>query len=174
MIPSDIARDATGSVQPGRAEQAPTWTVIYDADCGFCRWSLGRVLALDADRRLRPLALGTPEADELLSDLTEERRNASWHLIEPGGERTSAGAAAAPLARLLKGAGLLAPVFERMPGLTERGYRWVADHRSWFGRVIPDSAKHRADEAIRQRTAIASGRFDERYSSSASGASVSS
>jgi predicted DCC family thiol-disulfide oxidoreductase YuxK len=151
------------------------WTVIYDADCGFCRWSLARVLALDADERLRPLALGTPEADQLLSDLTEEQRSASWHLISPDGRRASAGAAAAPLARLLKATGPLAAVLERVPALTERGYRWIADHRSWFGRVIPDSAKRRADQAIRRReTAIASGRFADRYSSSASGASVSS
>jgi predicted DCC family thiol-disulfide oxidoreductase YuxK len=95
-------------------------------------------------------------------------------LISPAGQRTSAGAAAAPLARLLKGIGALAPMFERMPTLTERGYRWVADHRSWFGRMIPESAKRSADDAIRQRAASASGRFADRYSSSASGASVSS
>jgi predicted DCC family thiol-disulfide oxidoreductase YuxK len=171
MIPSDIARDPTGSPQ---TDPVTTWTVIYDGDCGFCRWSLARVLDLDADERLRPLALGTAEADELLGDLTEEQRSASWHLISPDGRRTSAGTAAAPLARLLRGTRLLAAVFERMPTLTERGYRWVADHRSWFGRVIPESAKRSAEEAIRQRTAIASGRVAERYSSSASGASVSS
>jgi predicted DCC family thiol-disulfide oxidoreductase YuxK len=174
MIPSDIARDPTGSAQTGRTEQAPTWTVIYDADCGFCRWSLARVLALDADRRLRPLPLDTPESDELLGELTPEERNASWHLISPEGRRTSAGAAAAPLARLLRHLGALAPVLERMPTVTERGYRWVADHRSWFGRLIPAGAKQRADEAIRQRETSASGRFADRYSSSASGASVSS
>jgi predicted DCC family thiol-disulfide oxidoreductase YuxK len=171
MIPSDIARDPTGSPQ---TDPATKWTVIYDADCGFCRWSLARVLALDADRRLRPIALGTPEADELLADLTEEQRNASWHLVSPDGRRASAGAAAVPLARLLRGTGPLAPVLDQMPTLTERGYRWVADHRSWFGRLVTDGAKRRADAAIRQRATSASGRFDARYSSSASGASVSS
>ena len=71
-------------------------SVLYDADCGFCRWSLAQVLALDRDHQLRPVALGTQEADRLLSDLSEAQRNASWHLISPGGQRASAGAAAAP------------------------------------------------------------------------------
>src|SRR5947207_6351042 len=99
MIPSDIARDATGSAAARQPAQAPTRTVIYDADCGFCRWSLARVLALDPGHLLRPVALGTPEADQLLADLTPEERAASWHLVSPGGRRASAGAAAAPLFR---------------------------------------------------------------------------
>jgi predicted DCC family thiol-disulfide oxidoreductase YuxK len=166
MIPSDIARDATGS-PPIDSDH---WVVIYDADCGFCRWSLAQVLSLDTDERLRPLPLGTAEADALLRDLTPEERAASWHLISPGGQRHSAGAAAPPLFGLLRGGRLPATATRRFPAATERGYRWVADHRSWFGRVIPDAAKRRADEKIRQRATSASGRFAARYSSSSSGA----
>jgi predicted DCC family thiol-disulfide oxidoreductase YuxK len=169
-IPSDIARDATGSAAGRQPGPAPTWTVIYDADCGFCRWSLARVLALDPEHRLRPVALGTAEADELLADLNPEARAASWHLVSPDGRRASAGAAAAPLFRLLRHGRLPATVLDHMPTVTERGYRWVANHRSWFGRVIPDAAKRRADATIRQRTTSASGRLAARYSSSSSGA----
>ncbi len=110
------------------------WTLIYDAGCGFCRWSLRRVLALDRGHRLRPVALGTPEADALLADLTPAVRAASWHLVSPRGERRSAGQAAAPLLRLLPGGRIPAKVLERMPRMTDRAYRWVAEHRSWLGR----------------------------------------
>ena len=139
MIPTDMARDAN------------RWTVLYDRDCGFCRWSLAQLLALDRHRRLRPVALGTPEADQLLADLTPEQRAASWHLVAPDGRRWSVGAAAPPLLRLLPGARLLAALLARAPRTTERTYRWVADHRSAFGKLIPAPAKRRADAKIEQR-----------------------
>jgi predicted DCC family thiol-disulfide oxidoreductase YuxK len=136
MIPIDTARDANA------------WRVVYDRDCGFCRWSLAQVLALDRQHRLRPLALGTPEADRLLADLTPEQRASSWHLVSPQGQRWSAGAAAPPLLRLLQGGRVPAAILARAPRLTERAYRWVADHRSALSRLIPASAKRRADARI--------------------------
>jgi predicted DCC family thiol-disulfide oxidoreductase YuxK len=136
MIPIDMAGDPN------------TWTVLYDPDCGFCRWSLAQLLALERASRLRPLALGTPAADALLADLTPEQREASWHLVSPDGRRWSAGAAGPPLARLLPGGRLPAALLERAPGATERFYRWVAEHRSSLSRLIPARAKARADARI--------------------------
>jgi predicted DCC family thiol-disulfide oxidoreductase YuxK len=136
MIPTVIARD------PSR------WVVLYDPDCGFCRWSLARLLALDRRGVLRPVALGSEEADALLADMPPEERGASWHLVSPDGRRLSAGAAAPPLLRLLPGGRLPAAILERFPRLTERGYRWVADHRSRLSRLIPARAKARADARI--------------------------
>ncbi len=148
MIPTGMARDANASpMGPDRA----AWTVIYDADCGFCRWSLGLLLTLDRSCRLRPVALGTPQADALLHDLPEAERAASWHLVSPRGERSSAGAAAPPLLRLLGGGRLPAAVLASMPRLTERAYRLIADHRSSLGRAIPSAAKRRADARIARR-----------------------
>jgi predicted DCC family thiol-disulfide oxidoreductase YuxK len=129
------------------------WTVLYDEDCGFCRWSLGVVLRADRRRQLRPLALQSPEAQRLLADLAPEERMASWHLISPAGDRSSAGAALPPLVALLPGGRLPAAGLARIPELDERGYRWVAEHRSWFGHVIPERAKRRADELIARRRA---------------------
>jgi predicted DCC family thiol-disulfide oxidoreductase YuxK len=149
MIPIDMSRDPN------------CWVVLYDADCGFCRWSLGRVLALDRNRRLCPLALGTDEADALLSDLDPDARAGSWHLVSPDGRRWSAGAAAAPLLRLLPGGRAAAALLARMPNVTECVYRWVAGHRSWFGKRIPESAKARADARIAQ-AAISAGSFASR------------
>ena len=122
--------------------------MLYDRDCGFCRWSLAQLLALDRRSALRPVALGTAEADRLLADLSEEQRQASWHLVSPGGPRWSAGAGAPPLLRLLPGGRGPAAVLERIPTATERTYRWVAEHRSTLSRLIPEAAKARADARI--------------------------
>jgi predicted DCC family thiol-disulfide oxidoreductase YuxK len=143
MIPIDTARDAS------------RWVVLYDSDCGFCRWSLGRLLALDRRHALRPVELGSQEADTLLADMPPGERAASWHLVAPDGRRWSAGAAAQPLLRLLPGGRPPAALLARAPRLTERGYRWVADHRSTLGRLIPARAKTRADARIAQATASA-------------------
>jgi predicted DCC family thiol-disulfide oxidoreductase YuxK len=138
--------------------------VIYDNDCGFCRWSLALLLDRDAERNgrggaLRPLPLGTPEADYLLHDLTVEEREASWHLvIDPTGPdqlsfdaaplRFSAGAALAPALRLLPRGRRLAFLVARVPGPTECGYRWVAGHRGLLGHFVPRLARDWADRVI--------------------------
>ena len=123
-------------------------TVIYDADCGFCRWSLAVLLSAAAPGALRPLPLGTVEAERLLADLTAEERNGSWHLVDDSGTRTSAGAALAPALSLLPGGRIPASLLARMPELTERGYRWVADHRGLIGRLVPARARRWADRVI--------------------------
>jgi predicted DCC family thiol-disulfide oxidoreductase YuxK len=145
MIATAMARDSTSPPNP-------RWTILYDADCGFCRTALAAILSADRDQRLRPLALGTPEADRLLHDLTTEQREASWHLVSPDGHRESAGAAGAPLLRLLPGGALPAAALDKAPGLTERAYEWVADHRSTLSRALPSSVKRRATRLIRRRT----------------------
>jgi predicted DCC family thiol-disulfide oxidoreductase YuxK len=110
--------------------------VLYDADCGFCKWSLNGILAWDRARRLRPVPIESEEGDHLLSGLDREARHGSWHLVTEDGRLFSAGAAAAPLARLLPGGRPLAAVFSAFPGVTERGYRYVAAHRSRWARLL--------------------------------------
>jgi predicted DCC family thiol-disulfide oxidoreductase YuxK len=129
----------------------PRATLIYDPDCGFCRWCLGKVLSWDRGRTLRPLALGSGEADRLLADMPDGARRASWHLVSPAGEVNSAGAAFAPLFRLLPGAAPLAAAASRFPRGTDRAYRWVAGNRSRWGRFVTDGAKRRADRRIEER-----------------------
>jgi predicted DCC family thiol-disulfide oxidoreductase YuxK len=161
MIAIDMARDATESVIPPDPADESRWTVLYDPDCGFCRWSLAQVLALDRGRRLRPVGLGTAEADGLLADISPGQRAASWHLISPDGWRESAGAAAPPLLRRLPGGRVPAAILSRTPRLTERTYRWVADHRSNLSRLIPARAKRHATEQIERRTRPTSARRPE-------------
>ena len=131
------------------------WILLYDEDCGFCRWSLSWVLRADRRGRLTPLPLGSPEADRLLADLAPAERAASWHLAAPDGRRWSAGYAAPPLLRLLPGGRLPASVLGAAPELTDRAYRWVAEHRSAFSRLIPDRSKARADRLISGRRVAA-------------------
>jgi predicted DCC family thiol-disulfide oxidoreductase YuxK len=66
------------------------WLVLYDADCGFCKWLLAGILRWDRAQRLQPLALQTERATDLLADLSREQRLASWHLIAPTSERLEA------------------------------------------------------------------------------------
>jgi predicted DCC family thiol-disulfide oxidoreductase YuxK len=143
-----VAPDPVHPETPALAEA----TVIYDPDCGFCRWSLALLLRADRGRRLRPVALGTAQADELLADLQPAQRAASWHLISPDGRRDSGGAALPKVLELLPFGAGPAGVFARFPTATDRGYRWVAEHRSSLSRLLPSSAKRRASSVIRART----------------------
>jgi predicted DCC family thiol-disulfide oxidoreductase YuxK len=117
---------------------APAATVLYDRDCGFCRWALDKVLAWDRGGRLRPLEIQSEEGQALLAaaGIPGPARLESWHLTLPGGEIRSAGAAAAPLAGLLPGGRPLAALFRRFPGATERSYRWVAANRDRLARLL--------------------------------------
>ncbi|MDX6654481.1 MAG: DCC1-like thiol-disulfide oxidoreductase [Solirubrobacterales bacterium] len=130
---ADVAGERPGGTERGRPSppQLPV------------RW--GRSAAPAA---LRPLPLGTPEADRLLADLSLAQRAASWHLVLDDGARTSAGAALAPALRLLPGGGIPAALFARFPRTAERGYRWVADHRGLLGRFVPSRARRWADRVI--------------------------
>jgi predicted DCC family thiol-disulfide oxidoreductase YuxK len=145
MIATAMARDST-------SPSDTHWTVLYDADCGFCRTALAVILLADRHRRLRPVALDSAEADWLLGDLVPEQRDASWHLVSPAGRRESAGAAGAPLLRLLPGGSVPAAALARAPAMTQRAYRWVAEHRSTFSRALPAAVKDRATKLIERRS----------------------
>ncbi|MGH2538925.1 MAG: thiol-disulfide oxidoreductase DCC family protein [Actinomycetota bacterium] len=111
-------------------------TVLYDADCGFCRWSTERLRVWDRHRALRFVPLQHREVDRLLHDLSPERRAASWHLVEPDGSIRSAGAAVPPLMRRLPAGTPIAALAESMPRLTDRVYAAVARRRSMLGSLL--------------------------------------
>jgi predicted DCC family thiol-disulfide oxidoreductase YuxK len=126
-------------------------TLLYDRDCGFCRWCLGKVLAWDRRGSIRPVAIQSEEADRLLTGMPEQERLASWHLVEQNGTVRSAGEAFPRLFRLLPGGSPVAALTARAPRATERGYRWVAGNRSRWGMLVSKGAKRRADERITGR-----------------------
>lgn len=108
--------------------------LLYDGDCGFCRWSVGKVLAWDRNDRLRPVALRNPEAERLLPPMDASSMMSSWHLVTTDGRTYSGGAVADPLLRLLPGGKPLAAICRTFPSATERIYRLVARNRGRFGR----------------------------------------
>ena len=103
--------------------------ILFDSRCRFCRRWVSRFLRWDRSGRLRPVALQDPEADQLLGGMDEERKMASWHLVEADGRVYSAGAAFPPLLRLLPGGRPLAAVVGAFPGVTDRAYRHIARTR---------------------------------------------
>jgi predicted DCC family thiol-disulfide oxidoreductase YuxK len=94
------------------------------------------ILKWDRDRRLSPVPG---------QDLD------SWQLVFPDGTVRGAGAAFSPLFRLLPGGAPFARLADRFPGAAERGYRRVADRRSWFGRRMPGGVRRWADRVIAER-----------------------
>ncbi|HKO38745.1 MAG TPA: DCC1-like thiol-disulfide oxidoreductase family protein [Solirubrobacterales bacterium] len=130
------------------------WLVLYDGDCGLCKWLLAGLLRFDRARCLRPVALQRPEAEALLADLDPVERMASMHLVSPGGARTSGGEALPALLGLLSGGRLPAAVLGRFPRFTDRAYRWVATHRIGISRFVPRGWKRRAAERVREREAL--------------------
>jgi len=111
-------------------------TVLYDEDCGFCKWSLGKILAWDRSRKLRPVPIQSEEGQSLLASVPEDRRLDSWHFVEPSGAVRSAGDAAAPLFDLLPGGKPLAGLARLLPGPTERAYRAVAGNRDRLASLL--------------------------------------
>lgn len=117
---------------PGRGDRL---LVLFDANCGFClsgrdllrRWDRGRRLTDDLIQR---------HADGLLADLPEEQRLASWHVVHPDGRRESAGDALRAVLERLPGAAPAAWLARRLPGPTDRAYRWMAGHRTAISRAL--------------------------------------
>ncbi len=110
--------------------------LLYDEDCGFCRWSLDKILAWDRAQRVRPIAIQSEEGSRVLARIAPDARLDSWHLLRDDGRLFSAGAAAELLARLLPGGRPLAAVFAAFPGVTERAYGFAARHRFWLARLL--------------------------------------
>jgi predicted DCC family thiol-disulfide oxidoreductase YuxK len=121
------------------AEQA--W-LLYDADCGLCKFVVARVLELDRARRYRPLALQDPRAAALLPGLDEQERMASFHVVDADGSVHSAG----------DGLAALLPPLRRAPRAASGLYRLVAGNRDRLGKLIPDAARRQAARRIAART----------------------
>jgi len=125
--------------------------LLYDNDCEFCRWALGKVLSWDRGGSIRPVPIESDEGERLLAHLNPAERGRSWHLVGAGGRLYAAGAAFTPLLRLLPGGRLPARLANAAPGLVDCLYFLVADNRSRLGRLITESAKRRADARIAAR-----------------------
>ena len=109
--------------------------LLYDADCGFCRFSAKTMLRLDDDQRLRAVAIQSEEGERLLTEVPVELRLQTFHLVTPGGTVLSGPDAAAPLARLLRGGHVPSRAMRRFPGQTAAAYRFISRYRGVWGRA---------------------------------------
>lgn len=114
--------------------------VLYDEDCGFCRWSAGRLRAWDRHGQLTFTSIQGREGDRLLAGLDRASRLDSLHAVTPDGRIWSAGAALPHVVRVLPGGGLAAILTTKAPTLTEAAYRLVARRRDRLGRLLGHQA----------------------------------
>ena len=115
-------------------------TLLYDADCGFCRWTADQIRRWDRRGTLRFAAIQSTEGASLLGDMDEERKMASWHLVGEDGVVRSAGAATGPLFKLLPAGAPLSMIAGAFPKSTDRVYRLVAANRERLGTLLGEQA----------------------------------
>jgi len=115
-------------------------TVLFDEDCGLCRWSADKLRAWDSDGALRFVGIRSAGGARILQGMDMDTRMASWHAAAGNGAVWSAGAAVPVVARRLRGGAPIAWLAETFPETTERLYRWIATHRVEIGRFSGEQA----------------------------------
>jgi predicted DCC family thiol-disulfide oxidoreductase YuxK len=112
-------------------------TVLYDARCRVCTRIAARLARLDRLDRLRFVPLQMAEHDRPeVRDLAASRDLASsLHVVDEAGRWSQGGEAMIRIWELIPSLWPLVRL-ARLPGvrrLVEPAYRFVADHRPWFG-----------------------------------------
>ena len=125
--------------------------VLYDADCGFCRVALALLLAWDRARRLHPVPIQGDRGAELLKQMAQHDRLASWHLRDEQGGLYSGGAGVPPLFHALPGGGAIAWTASRFPAATAHADDWVAAHRTLLGRALRERPRAWAARVLTER-----------------------
>ena len=126
-------------------------TVLYDRDCGFCRWTLAQLLRWDRERRLRPLPIQSAEGQRLLAAVPEEKRLASWHLVTRDGEVRSAEEGFPGLFGRLPAGAPVARLTGAAPGPFGLGYRLLVRNRTRLGRRIGQERRDWATRLLDER-----------------------
>ena len=109
-------------------------TIVYDDDCGFCTWCAA-------------YAAGQGEFDLIgFSELTDDQRARlpdDWeqcvHLLTEDAVYSCGKAVEQTVGRfgpLARRAVRLVSRLPMYPTLRERLYRWGADHRDWWGKIV--------------------------------------
>ena len=126
--------------------------VLYDTDCGFCRWSVAALLRLDSRGLLEPVAIQSARGETLLAGIPEHLRLASAHCCTPDLKVLSGGDAAAPIAERFAWGKPIVWLAASAPGLMRFGYEAVSSRRSTFGRWISAERLAAADRVIASRS----------------------
>jgi predicted DCC family thiol-disulfide oxidoreductase YuxK len=113
--------------------ESPKPALIFDGDCGFCRFWLARWRRRLGDR-IEYIPLQDAQVAERFPHLSTAQLTRAVHLVEPDG-RVSSGAHAVFRAWTLGGSRIPAWAYRSVPGfafVSEAAYRLVADHRPLF------------------------------------------
>src|SRR5207302_444993 len=110
--------------------------VLFDVDCGICRWAMAWALRLDRRDLLVAVPIQSELGAELLGDLPASERLGSAHVVEEGGHRRSAGAAAAAVLAALAPTPAVARLVRRFPRMADLLYAAVAGRRRQLGRFV--------------------------------------
>jgi predicted DCC family thiol-disulfide oxidoreductase YuxK len=123
--------------------------VLFDADCGFCRWAMAWALRVDRRHLLVAVPIQSALGAELLDELAPSQRLSAAHVVQEDGRRVSGGAAAAMVLAALPPTRALGILARRLPETTERLYAVVAGQRTHLGRLVGRRARGRADRLVR-------------------------
>ena len=111
--------------------------ILYDADCGVCRFAARMLRRLDWGRRLVVAPLQSFVRSRA-SDPSPRQLRQSLHVRDPRGTWFRDGGAVLRVATAIPALWPLA-IVARLPGTrpaVEAAYRWVADHRSAISRAL--------------------------------------
>jgi predicted DCC family thiol-disulfide oxidoreductase YuxK len=118
----------------------PRATLLYDDDCGFCRWFADRIRRWERAGALTLTSIQGARGQELLRSVPPELRLATMHVASADGRVWSGGEAVRELLRILPGGSLAAGFADVFPETTDRLYRLVARHRTTLGRWLGEQA----------------------------------
>lgn len=141
--------------------------VLYDADCGFCRWAMAWAMRRDRRQVLAPVPIQSPLGFELLVDVDPANRLRFAHVVREDGERHSGGAAAADVLGALPLTRVLGQLAHKMPRITASLYGVVAVRRKSFGRLVGRGARRRADDLLKAQTVTTAAELEARSRSQA-------
>jgi predicted DCC family thiol-disulfide oxidoreductase YuxK len=136
--------------------------VLYDADCGFCRWAMAWALAHDPRHALVAVPIQSQLGAQLLEDLSPGERLDAAHVVRDDGGRESGGTAAAEVLDALPRTRALGRLARRLPAPTAALYGLVAAHRHGFGRFVGAEARRRADRLLQAERITTEAELGER------------
>jgi len=108
--------------------------LVYDDDCGFCKWCVRWLLRFG---EFTPVAFSELTPDQLAR--LPEAYEHCMHLLTDDAVYSCGEAFTQSLARTGAAGRALVRAGRRLPGwegVRERGYRWVADRRGVWGRYV--------------------------------------
>jgi predicted DCC family thiol-disulfide oxidoreductase YuxK len=136
--------------------------VLYDADCGFCRWAMAWAMRRDRHHVLVSVPIQSPLGSELLVDVAPSERLRSAHVVRDDGCRCSGGAAAAEVLSALPSTRAPGRLARSLPRTTSLLYGVVAARRKSFGRLVGNEARQRAEDLLAALSATTAAELEVR------------